>query len=66
MAIIEDAVRTTKYRTIDEVVAEVRKLALNGPPRWPRRFSAKRQRSTLQFGYVAAILLRHTCWNLSW
>ncbi len=31
MAIIEDAVRTTKYRTIDEVVAEVRKLGLNGP-----------------------------------
>jgi plasmid stability protein len=28
MAIIEDAVRTTKYRTIDEVVAEVRKPGL--------------------------------------
>jgi plasmid stability protein len=31
MAIIEDAVRTTKYRPIDEVVAEIRKLGLNGP-----------------------------------
>ena len=31
MAIIEDAVRTTKYRTIDEVVAEVCKPGLNGP-----------------------------------
>lgn len=31
MAIIEDAVKPTKYRTIDEIVAEVRKLGLNGP-----------------------------------
>jgi antitoxin FitA len=31
MAIIEDAVRPAKYRTVGEVVAEVRKLGLNTP-----------------------------------
>jgi len=31
MAIIEDAVQPTRYQTLDEVVAEVRKRGLSGP-----------------------------------
>jgi plasmid stability protein len=31
MAIIEEAVQPTRYRTVDEVVAEVRRLGLRGP-----------------------------------